>query len=244
MPGHRWTSHSRPSVRSTVLLDLYGTLVEPDWGALLNGRAALAERVGVTASAAHRAWESTHAARMAGAYGSLADDLTAVFSQASDGTRPAIAERLLRQLADDELENWSRGVRLFPDATPALKLLRSSGFGLAIVTNASAEAASVVDRLGLRSLVGDVFVSCEAGVVKPDLLGVALHSLGLGPSDATLVDDEPAQLEGAARLGLGTILVQRSGTQASPAATPGAYVVSNLRQVAGLVVREEPRRPR
>ena len=231
-------------MRATVLLDLYGTLVEPDWAALLKGRAALAERVGLAAAAAHRAWDMTHAARMTGSYGLLADDLAAIFSQASDGRRSAISARLLCKLADDERENWSRGVRLYPDAMPALNLLRSSGLRLAIVTNASAEAASVVDTLGLRPLVDDVFASCEAGVLKPDLLGVALRSLGVEASDATLVDDEPAQLEGAARLGLGTILVQRSGVSASAATTSGALAVSDLRQLAGPVVRAEPGRRR
>jgi HAD superfamily hydrolase (TIGR01509 family) len=231
-------------VRATVLLDLYGTLVEPDWAVLLKGRTALAERVGLGIAAAQRAWETTHTGRMTGSYGSLADDLAAVFSEAADGTRPAISARLLCQLADEERENWSRGVRLYADAMPGLSLLRSAGLRLAIVTNASAEAASVVDALGLRALVDDVFTSCEAGVLKPDLLGVALRSLGVEASGATLVDDEPAQLEGAAGLGIGTILVQRSGADSSAAATSGPHTVSDLRQVADLIVRAEPVRPR
>jgi HAD superfamily hydrolase (TIGR01509 family) len=227
-------------VRDTVLLDLYGTLVEPDWAELLKGRTALAERLGLDAAAALRAWDSTHAARMTGTYGSLADDLAAVFSEAWDGA--PIAPALLSELADDELENWRRDVRLYPDALPALSLLRSSGLRLAIVTNASAEAASVVDELGLRPLVDDVVASCEAGVLKPELLGVSLRRLGLEASDATLVDDEPAQLDAASRLGIGTILVQRSGTDASSAATHP--VVSDFRQLADLLVRAEPARRR
>jgi HAD superfamily hydrolase (TIGR01509 family) len=227
-------------VRGTVLLDLYGTLVEPDWAQLLKGRTALAERIGLDAAAALRAWDSTHAARMRGSYGSLADDLAAVFSEASKG-RP-ISAALLSELADEERENWRRGVRLYPDALPTLGLLRSSGLRLAIVTNASTEAAGVVDELRLRSSVDNVVVSCEMGVLKPDLLTVALRRLGLGASDATLVDDEPAQLEAASRLGMGTILVQRSGSHASSAATHP--VVSDLRQLTDLLVRAEPaRRP-
>lgn len=244
MPGHRSTSHCMADMRATVLLDLYGTLVEPDWPALLKGRSALAERAGLPAAAAHRAWDMTHAARMTGSYGLLADDLAEIFSRASDGRASAISARLLSQLADDERENWSRGVRLYPDAIPALRALRSSGMRLAIVTNASAEAASVVDGLGLRPMVDDVFASCEAGVLKPDLLTVALRSLGVEASDATLVDDEPWQLEGAARLGIGTILVRRSGAEAPARTTAGARVVSDLQQVAGLVVRAEPGRRR
>jgi HAD superfamily hydrolase (TIGR01509 family) len=231
-------------VRATVLLDLYGTLVEPDWAKLLKGRAALAKRVGLPAAAAHRAWDMTHAARMTGTYGSLTDDLAAIFSEASDGRRSAISAGLLSQLADEERENWGRGVRLYPDAMPALSLLRSSGLRLAIVTNASAEAASVVDALGLRPLVDDVFASCEAGLLKPNLLAVALRGLGVEASEATLVDDEQAQLAGASRLGLGTILVQRSGARASAETTSGAHAVSDLRQLTGLIVRAEPGRRR
>jgi HAD superfamily hydrolase (TIGR01509 family) len=243
--GHRSTSRCRADVRATILLDLYGTLVEPDWAALLEGRTAIAEGVGLPAAAAHRAWDMTHAARMTGTYGLLADDLAAIHSEASDGRRSPISAKLLSQLADEERENWSRGVRPYPDAMPALSLLRSSGLRLAIVTNASAEAASVVDALGLRPMVDDVFASCEAGLLKPDLLGLALRTLGVEASDATLVDDEPAQLDGAAGLGIATILVQRSGVVASAATTSGPHQpISDLRQVADLVVRSEPARRR
>jgi HAD superfamily hydrolase (TIGR01509 family) len=225
-------------VRGTVLLDLYGTLVEPDWAQLLTGRAALAERLGLDADAALRAWDSTHAARMMGSYGSLADDLAAVFSEASGGR--SISPAVLSELAHEELANWRRGVRLYADAVPALTLLRTAGLRLAIVTNASAEAAGVVEALGLRSLVNDVVTSCETGVLKPELLDVTLHRLRLEAADATLVDDEPAQLDAALRLGMATILAQRSGTDAPSAASHPA--VTDLRQVSDLLHRAEPAR--
>ena len=228
---------------STVLLDLYGTLVEPDWPALLKGRAALAARAGVSAAAAHDAWDRTHSTRMTGAFGSLADDLAAVFFEASGGRRSAIAPALLGELAAEETENWSRGVRLYPDVVPGLRLLRSAGSRLTIVTNSSVEAASVVETLGLRPLVDRVFVSCEAGVVKPDLLDVALRDLGVDAMDATLVDDEPAQLDAAARLGVGTIRIDRVGARGSADASVGSHrSVSDLRQAAHLAVSAEPAR--
>ena len=230
-------------MQPTVLLDLYGTLVEPDWPALVRGRSALAERAGLSVPAALRAWDTTHGARMKGSYGLLADDLAAVFSAAAYGTRTAISAGLLSQLADEERENWSRGVTLYRDAMPALIGLRASGLQLAIVTNASAEAASVVDGLGLRPMVDAVFASCDQGVLKPDLLEVAMRRLGVDASDTTLVDDEPEELHGAARLGIGTILVARSGPQA-PGTIPGSRVISDLQHVAGLVVPAEPGRRR
>lgn len=231
-------------MRGAVLLDLYGTLVEPDWAELLKGRTALAERVGLLAAAAHRAWDKTHASRMVGKYGSLTDDLAAVFFEASDGRRSPISASLLSQLAKEELENWHRGVRLYPDVLPALRHLRSMGLQLAIVTNASAEAASVISALALRPLVDEVFASCEAGVLKPELLGVALRRFGLHASDATLVDDEPAQLDSAARLGVSTILIQRSGPDSSPTTATHHPLVTDLRHVPELVVLREPGRGR
>ena len=239
--GHQSTSHSGIDVPPAVLLDLYGTLVEPDWAALLNARAALAERAGVPAAAAHRAWDVTHPARMTGTYGSLADDLAAVFAEASDRASPGLSARLLSHLADEERDNWSRWVRPYPDAVPALSLLRSSGTRLAIVTNASTEAASVVESLDLRPLVDGVFASCEAGILKPALLGVALRGLDAAASDATLVDNEPAQLDGAARVGIGTIHIDRSGAGGGGVTTAGHHrQVSDLRQTVRLVARSVP----
>lgn len=232
-------------MRGTVLLDLYGTLVEPDWAELREGRRAIAERAGVSATAAQRAWDKTHVARMTGAYGSLADDLAALLAEAADGRQPEISAGTLRALADEELRNWRRGVRVYPDVLPALRRLGSLGLRLVIVTNASAEAASVIDELGLRPVVEDVFVSCEVGVLKPALLGVALRTLGVDASDAALVDDEPAQLDGAGELGLTTILVQRTRAGVSRASRAGPHpFVTDLGQVANLVAGAEPARRR
>jgi putative hydrolase of the HAD superfamily len=235
-------------VRAAVLLDLYGTLVEADWPQLLKGRAALAERVGLSPAAAHRAWDATHVARMRGTYGTLADDLRAVAREASNGSEspPPISSTMSAQLASEERENWRRGVNCYRDAIPALRRLRSGGLRLAIVTNASTEAAGVVHELALRSVVDHVFASCEAGVLKPELLGVALEALGLHPSEATLVDDESTQLDQAAQLGLGTILIQRSGVDSSPASISSHHpVVSDLHQLADRLLGDgEPGTPR
>lgn len=245
MHGHPSTSRFATDVPATVLLDLYGTLVEPDWTELLKGRTALAEQLGLDPAAASRAWDRTHAARMAGAHGSLARDLAAVFAETSDPRQGPMSPIMLDRLADEERENWRRGVRLHPDAVPALALLRSLGLRLAIVTNASAEAAGVIDGLGLRPMVDDVFASCEMRVLKPELLAVTLRVLEVEAADATLVDDEPGQLDAAVHLGMRTILVQRSGAAASGPCSAGRHpFVTDLRQVAELVGRTEPaRRP-
>lgn len=244
-PGHPSTSRSTADVRSAVLVDLYGTLVEPKWPPLLEGRTALARRAGVDPAAANRAWNETHPARMLGAHGSLAADLATVFAAASDGRLAPVPTALLNQLADEERENWRRGVSLHPDAVPALTLLRSLGLRLAIVTNASTEAAGVIDHLRLGPMVDGVFASCEIGVLKPELLTVARSALNVDAAAAMLVDDEPGQLDGAAELGMSTILVERSTPTLTRRRNVRRHpVVSDLRQIAALVDPAQPaRRP-
>ena len=208
-----------------VLLDLYGTLVKPDWGALTAGRDAIADRVGVPRAAAREAWSATHEARMRGQHGSLEGDLAVVLAMAGGVESDVFTDDLLAELAASEQANWRRGVRLYPDVVPALDRLRRAGARLAIVTNASAEAAGVIPDFGLDGLVDAVFASCDAGALKPDLLAFAMHDLGVTPTESILVDDEPGQVAAAKRLGLDAILIRRAAAEQSVArAAPGAAI--------------------
>ena len=167
-------------------------------------------------------------------HGSLEGDLAAVFAAVSDGGSDLVTDDLLAELASFERENWRRGVRLYPDVVPMLGQMRRAGARLAIVTNASAEAAAVIPALGLDGHVDAVLASCDAGSVKPDLLVLALRELGVTSAEAVLVDDEPAQVEAATRMGLDAILIRRVAagrSMAGPASGPG---VRDLTGVAEL----------
>ena len=230
-------------MKRAVLLDLYGTLVEPDWGALTAGRDAIADRVGVPRAAAHAAWAATHQARMRGQHGSLEGDLAAVFAAASDGGSDLVTDELLEELAALERANWRRGVHLYPDVVPMLGQLRRADARLAIVTNASAEAAAVIPALELGGLVDAVIASCDAGVVKPDLLVLAMHELGVTSAEAVLVDDEPAQVEAARRIGVDAILVRRVAAGRSASGAGRGAAVRDLAGVAELVFGALPTPP-
>ena len=207
-----------------VLLDLYGTLVEPDWGALTAGRDAIADRVGVPRAAAHAAWAATHEARMRGQHGSLEGDLAVVLATAGGLGSDLVTDDLLAELAASERANWRRGVRLYPDVVPTLGRLRRAGARLAIVTNASAEAAAVIPALGLDGLVDAVLASCDAGTRQA---GPARprHARPRRPrAETVLVDDEPAQVAAATRLGLDAILIRRDAADSSVAGTTPALL--------------------
>jgi HAD superfamily hydrolase (TIGR01509 family) len=230
-------------VSSAVLLDLYGTLVEPDWAALVAGRDAIADRVGVSRLAAQSAWTATHEARMRGLHGSLEGDLAAVLAMAGGLGSNLLTDELLTELAAAERANWRRGVRQYPDVVPTLRRLRRAGTRLAIVTNASAEAAGLIPDLGLDRLVDVVVASCEVGIVKPDLLLLALRDLGVTSAETLLVDDEPAQVAAAMDLGLRAILIRRAAAGNSVAGDGPDATIMNLAQIE-LHVPGAPTAPR
>jgi putative hydrolase of the HAD superfamily len=219
-------------VTCAVLLDLYGTLVEPDWDALTAGRDAIADRVGVPRAAAHSAWTATHEVRMRGQHGSLEGDLAAVLATAGGVGSDLLTDDLLAELAASERTNWQRGVRVYPDVVPTLRRLRGAGARLAIVKNASAEAAGVIPALGLDRLVDAVLASCDAGTLKPDLLGLALRDLDVTPAEAVLVDDEPGQVAAARRMGLDAILLRRDAVAGTAAVGDVGPADSDLAEVA------------
>ena len=226
-----------------VLLDLYGTLVEPDWPVLTAGRAALAERAGIAPEKALRAWDATHPARMIGAYGSLEQDLAAVFSEAAPGPglSAPIDPSLLAELAGAERATWRRGVAIYPDVLPELARLRAAGFRLAIVTDASAEAAGVLTELRLDRAVDLTLASCDARRVKPELLDIAAERLGVEPSAAMLVDDEPATVAAARERGMDGVLIRRDG---APAAATTGDVIADLSELSAMLLGDvrSPRR--
>ena len=220
-----------------VLFDLYGTLVEPDWVKLRAGRDEIADRLGVPRAAAHAAWAATHDARMRGEYGSLEGDLAAV--RAAAGAHDSVDGRLLSELAAVERAIWCTAVRLHDDVIPTLLRRGHAGVRLAIVTNASAEAAAVIPALGLDALVDGVVASCKARVLKPDLLSIALGDLGVSEAEAMLVDDEPQQVAAARRMGMSAVLVHRGVRSTAMPEAPGA-VVTDLSRLADVLLCAEP----
>jgi HAD superfamily hydrolase (TIGR01509 family) len=224
-------------VKRAILFDLYGTLVEPDWLMLRAGRDAIADRLGVPRAAAHAAWAATHAPRMRGEYASLEGDLAAV--RDASGGRDSADGLLMSELAALERANWCSGVRLHESVIPMLLGLRHAGAKLAIVTDASAEAAAVIPALGLDSLVDVVVASCNAGVLKPDLLSLALEDLGVSAGEAVLVDDEPQQVAAARRMGIGAVLVHPGAVSAAMPDAPGGAAVTDLNQLADLLLSDE-----
>jgi putative hydrolase of the HAD superfamily len=88
-----------------------------------------------------------------------------------------------------------------------------------------------VERLGLEDEFDAVLLSFEVGAHKPDpeIYLEALRRLAVvTPERAVFVDDQTPYCDGAAALGIGTFVIDRSGDEWSPD-VDGHRVIRDLR---------------
>lgn len=214
-----------------VLLDLYDTLAWSDWPQL---RRMIEERAGLADHRLLDAFVRTRQERSVGAFGSQEGNLAAVLETAGL-TDPALAAEL-SELTTSFLQT---GVHLWDDALPVVRELRSRGIRTVLVSNCDHGTRPVVDRLRLPDELDAVILSFEVGVAKPDagIYLAALEALGAQPSEALFVDDQAAYCDGAAALGIQTLLLVRD--DASPnegiTAVEGHRVIGDLRPLLDLV---------
>ncbi|SDG98670.1 2-haloacid dehalogenase [Sinosporangium album] len=108
---------------------------------------------------------------------------------------------------------WSRWPEMLggpiPGTTEVVGELKRSGTAMFAITNWSAETyPAAVERHPVLELFEDVVVSGEVKLTKPDpaIYHHALDRFGLSAEQALFVDDNRANTEAAAALGMGTVL--------------------------------------
>jgi HAD superfamily hydrolase (TIGR01509 family) len=146
---------------------------------------------------------------------------------------------LVRALVDKDRELLLANGRLYPDALPFLRALRSHGVKIAIVSNCSEGTRELLDALGVAALADALVLSCEAGAAKPaaEIYQRALKQLGAAPEVAVFVDDQPRFCAGATALGITAVQIVRDGTAAAATAgeTPdGVRLVYSLPEVEAM----------
>src|SRR5205814_8161325 len=120
-PVHAY--HGADRMIGAVLFDFYDTLAHVDGEAILAGRRALAERAGVDGEAMAALWHETAQARMLGTLGNLEGQIDALLRRLGHPAEPAV----LRELAEIDIRAWQDGVTLYPEAVPALEVLKARG---------------------------------------------------------------------------------------------------------------------
>ena len=102
----------------------------------------------------------------------------------------------------------------FDDVVPTLVVLRQRGLALGLISNMNMRGDDLLDDLGLSNHVDFAVTSGEIGVEKPNPLAfqTALVRAGVEAKEAVMVGDQPrSDIEGAARVGIAPILIDRDG---------------------------------
>jgi len=174
----------------------------PDWAALVD-------------AAAHAGWRPPPASE-AGAAAGADEAFTSVYwaeRVAYDRADLSVAEYWEKTIGSppaknhlDALVDADRAMWLHPnpDSVDAAQRAAGRGLRLALFSNAPVEVAAGIDRLAWLDGFGPRFFSCYLRSVKPEPAAyrAVLEGLGARPADLVFFDDRPANVEGAARMGI------------------------------------------
>lgn len=193
---------------TTVIFDLFGTLVAaPSPAARSSAAAALARAASTTPTIVEAYLRDSWMDRHDGSLPSV-DALAAHLLASVGSSRPhAPVVETLRRLAAPRIEPD-------PSVVDTLLHLRAAGLKIGLISDASAEIADVWPAGRLAPLIDHAVFSCTANAVKPDasLYKVILRQLRAVPNGAVYVGDGGGdELRGAKTIGIDPILVSRRG---------------------------------
>ena len=192
-----------------VLFDLYDTLLYLNSAQVDETRRQLGIRAGVDLDAWAALWRDNIRERMLGQLGSLEDEIRTMLQQLGADPSPA----LVTELAEIETDGWTRAVTLYPETVPTLTALRERGSALGLLSNCSAQAGAVLERIGLAEFFASIVLSCDVGAVKPDpaIFEHAYRQLGVEPAACMFVADGAfTELDAAKALGMTAVKIEQA----------------------------------
>lgn len=144
---------------------------------------------------------------------------TRLFS-AADVLLPGMGRALYERETDPE--KWVP----YPDTDRCLAALRSRGVAIGVVSDTGWDIRSVFSIRGLDRFVDSWVLSYEHGAVKPatSLFAAACRALGVAPSEALMVGDNPLTDGGGVAAGVPTLILP----QVAPGAPRGLDCVERI----------------
>jgi len=162
---------------------------------------------------------------------------------AEDALRTLLAEQPLNRDVGDAIAHVMtslQGLPVHPDVVEGVRALAAGGFRMAALTNgAAATAEALLERAGIREDVGPVLSVQDARRWKPapESYAYALGTVQREADDVVLVAVHPWDIDGAARAGLRTAWLNRSGVPYPSTMTRPDHEVSTIGELAGLLAR-------
>ncbi|MFZ5826195.1 MAG: HAD family hydrolase [Bacillota bacterium] len=107
---------------------------------------------------------------------------------------------------------WVRHARLYPEVPEVFGQIHDAGHRIGLISNGPPSISLGLSQMGVLYFFDNVTVSSEVGVSKPNprIFRVAMGTAGVQPAQAWFVDDQPANVRAAAKLGMKALLIDRS----------------------------------
>ena len=142
--------------------------------------------------------------------------------------------------AEEIYAEWAacRHFVLYDDVAPTLKELASRGIRVGLISNSHRCLDSFQAHFELNGLIAGALSSSAHGFLKPhpSIFESALALLGVGAAESVMVGDSLLHdVEGARRVGMHGILVQRSPDVASGTMIDGVPVIRDLSELPPLL---------
>lgn len=118
--------------------------------------------------------------------------------------------------------------KLYDDVRPTLEKLGRSGFRMGLISNWDANLDAVIEGLGIAHFFETIIASADVCLHKPmpEIFELALAQMGISAEQAAHVGDHIyADVEGAARVGMTAMLLDRDNSQSD---YPGTRITSLL----------------
>ena len=223
-----------------MIFDLYGTLVESFRSQeSLASIAEMAATLGAPKDEFGRLWRETFSDRERGVFPTIEENIRHVCQHLGiqrDDSQVIAAAKL-------RLDRYRRSLVPRPGSVETLAALRSAGFRIGLVSNASAQTDDLWQETPMAPLVDVPVFSCEVGISKPDprIYHLAFEGLELAADACLFVGDGGSgELEGARRVGLHPVLIRTPGDDLDDPHRPEAKewrgpTVSAISEVLGLV---------
>ena len=146
----------------------------------------------------------------------------------------------LDSCAEEIYAEWAacRHFELYDDVAPTLKELSSRGIRMGLISNSHRCLDSFQTHFELNGLIAGALSSAEHGYMKPhpSIFESALALLGVTAAESVMVGDNLSHdIEGARRVGMHGILVQRSTDAVGPETAGDVPVIRDLTELPPLL---------
>ncbi|MBL4934336.1 HAD-IA family hydrolase [Clostridium sp. YIM B02515] len=120
-----------------------------------------------------------------------------------------LKDNQIRAIAEDLVYNYSK-YQFYKDSIEVIPEL-SKKYKLAIVSDAWPSLENVFKRVGMREYFSSFIISSIKGITKPNELmyKAAIEELEILPEEAIFIDDSIKNCDGAAKLGIKSVLMCR-----------------------------------